>query len=526
MAQDDDHALAIRLSREPPFKLGGVEVHPATRQVLRNGESETLEPRIMQVLVAFAQAKGSILGHEDLIERCWDGRIVGENAIHRAISKVRDLGLNFGDGTFVIETITKVGYRMSVCAADGSPQPSSAEPSAWPPEGRAQWHRSRRYVLGAGLAGAIAGVTGLRVYLLRSDPADLQVADLVARSDQAIRNALPDSDEQGVGFLEEAVALRPDSKLAWGRLALARGIVAEHAPPERMAAAVAATEDAARRALELEPGQADGLAALALLPPYYGDWLAAERRMDDVLAIYPEDLAIRDARCFMHVAVGRAREGSLDRVVIAAREPLHAGFQFKLVYSYWILGDIGAADRAADRALQLWPKHPGVWLARLWTLAFTGRAARALAHVQDEAGRPDFPPWMIETLQSSMAGMVSRRPSDIAAAVASILSTVADGPSNAVAAVLMLCGLGEIDRAFDVASAYLLERGPLMSRVRWRAGDASVNDERRRKTNMLFVPVAAAMRSDPRFRTLTTEIGLQSYWDRIGVAPDFKQGAR
>jgi DNA-binding winged helix-turn-helix (wHTH) protein/tetratricopeptide (TPR) repeat protein len=523
MAQDDDHALAIRLSREPAFQLGGVEVHPATRQVLRNGQSETLEPRIMQVLVAFAQAKGSILGHEDLIERCWDGRVVGENAIHRAISKLRDLGLNFGDGTFVIETITKVGYRMSVCGPDGSPDPSSADRSLASRESSEDWRGSRRSILAAGAVASIAGAVGLGYHFLRPDPIDARVADLVARSDQAVRNALPDSDEQGVGFLEEAVALRPDSKLAWGRLALARGIVAEHAPPEQMAAAVAGTQDAARRALELQPRQADGLAALALLPPYYGDWLAAERRMNAVLAIYPENLAIRDARCFMHVAVGRAREGSRDRVVIAAREPLHAGFQFKLVYSYWILGDINAADRAADRALQLWPKHPGVWLARLWTLAFTGRPDRALAQVQDEAGRPDFPPWMIETLQTSMAALVSRRPADVAAAVESVLGTVSSGPSNAISAVLILCGLGEIDRAFEVTSAYLLERGPLMSRVRWRAGDPSVNDERRRKTNMLFVPVAAEMRADRRFLALTSDIGLNDYWQRIGVLPDFLQ---
>jgi DNA-binding winged helix-turn-helix (wHTH) protein/tetratricopeptide (TPR) repeat protein len=519
MAQDDDQAPGIRLSREMPFRLGAVEVHPATRQIIRNGHAETLEPRIMQVLVAFAQAEGSILGHDDLIERCWGGRIVGDNAIHRAISKVRELGLNFGGGTFVIETITKVGYRMSVraeasgdvgrVALVGSPQKS-------PQNSRV----SRRLVLGAGAAAVAVAATGLG-YVLRSNPLDEKVADLVARSDQVIRDSLPESDAQGVGFLEEAVALNPKSKLAWGRLALARGIVAEHAEPSQIGAAVAATEDAARRALALDAKQVDGLAALALLPPYYGDWFAAERRMNSVLAVDPESLPIRDARCFMHVAVGRAREGSVDRLVIADREPLHAGYQYKLVYSYWILGDIGAADRAADRALQLWPKHPGVWLARLWTLAFTDRASRALAHVEDEAGRPDFPPWMIETLRESMTAMATGQPSDVAKAVESVLRLVSRGPTHSVSAVLILSGLGEIDHAFDVASAYLLERGPLIARVRWRAGDVSVNDQRRRKTNMLFVPVASPMRADPRFLNLTAEMGLQSYWERVGVLPDF-----
>jgi hypothetical protein len=56
--------------------------------------------------------------------------------------------------------------------------------------------------------------------------------------------------------------------------------------------------------------------------------------------------------------------------------------------------------------------------------------------------------------------------------------------------------------------------------VNWRPGQPSVNDQRRRKTNMLFIPVSAPMRSDPRFSSLTEDIGLAAYWDEAGVAPD------
>jgi DNA-binding winged helix-turn-helix (wHTH) protein/tetratricopeptide (TPR) repeat protein len=521
MAQDDDEALVIRLSREPPFQLGDVKVHPATRQICRNGQSETLEPRIMQVLVAFAQADGSILGYDDLIERCWNGRIVGENAIHRAISKVRDLGLNFGGGTFAIETITKVGYRMSVRGREPSPLFNLTEVPPASSAAEQPWRASRRSLIGAGFAVSVAGAAALGYRFLRPDPIDARVAALVERSDQAIRNAMPNMDAQGVGFLEEAVALRPDSAFAWGRLALAREIIAEHAPPAEATATFTATQEAARRALALDRRQIDALAALALLPPYYGDWYAADRRLQSVLAIDPENLAIRNRRSFMYVGAGRAREGSADRLLTAALEPLHAGQQSNLIYAYWILGDIGAADRAADRALQLWPKHPGIWFGRLWTLAFTGRAPRALAHVMDVAGRPDLPPWLFETMRLSMTALVTKRPADVTAAVDSVISIVSKGPSNAVQGVLILCGLGEIDSAFEVSTAYLLERGPLMASVRWQEGQVSINDEHRRKTNMLFVPVAEAMRADKRFLDLTAQIGLANYWERIGVLPDF-----
>lgn len=102
----------INLARTGPFRLGPIAVQPAVRQVARGVRRETLEPRAMQVLVALAQARGSIVSHDDLIERCWGGRIVSDNAIHRAISRVREVARTLGDGELTVETINKVGYRI------------------------------------------------------------------------------------------------------------------------------------------------------------------------------------------------------------------------------------------------------------------------------------------------------------------------------------------------------------------------------------------------------------------------------
>lgn len=515
---DDQHSLRpIDLAHAPSFWLGEVMVHPATRQIVRDGQSETLEPRIMLVLVALARAEGAILSRDDLIALCWNGRVVGDNAIHRAVSKVRELGL--GNEAFQIETITKVGYRL-IMGATPLPLPlpgSVGEVPALQPDGARQ---SRRGVIAAGLGATAAGLGGLLLQT-RETPVNRQVAALLAQSENAMRAGRPDSDQQGVGFLEEASRLQPGNDKVWGKLALARYIVSEYAEAEQMALAVTATQDAADRALSLNKRQPDALAALAFLPPYYGDWFAAEQRMKAVLEIDPMHLPTRDAIDFLYVSVGRCREGALDRLAVAALDPLNATYQHKLVYSLWILGRIGEADRAAERALQLWPKHPGIWFGRLWTLAFSGRAERALAHIDEVALRPELPVPMIEPLRQAMLALASGRPADKTRAVESVLGLVSAGPSASINAVLILCGLGEIDRAFDVAQGYLLERGPLMARVRWRQGDASVNDQRRRKTNMLFVPVSAPMREDPRFISLTEDMGLADYWRRADVVPDF-----
>jgi len=64
-----------------------------------------------------------------------------------------------------------------------------------------------------------------------------------------------------------------------------------------------------------------------------------------------------------------------------------------------------------------------------------------------------------------------------------------------------------------------------MASVRWRAGQVAVNDQRRRKSHMLFVPVAQPMRADPRFGPFTERMGLATYWRQAGVTPDFRQRA-
>jgi DNA-binding winged helix-turn-helix (wHTH) protein len=116
LADDADARGASRapvvLAHTPPFRLGEAHVRPATREIVGPGGAEIVEPRVMQVLVALARAGGEILSRDDLIQACWEGRIVGENAIDRVISRLRRLAETAAAGSFRIETITKVGYGL------------------------------------------------------------------------------------------------------------------------------------------------------------------------------------------------------------------------------------------------------------------------------------------------------------------------------------------------------------------------------------------------------------------------------
>ena len=116
----------VVLAHELPFTLGILTIEPATRQIGLDGRSETVEPRVMQVLVALSRVDGAVVTRDELVERCWDGRIVGEDAINRALSRARQIASGIGAGSFAIETVPRVGYRLTKLADSESPSANSA----------------------------------------------------------------------------------------------------------------------------------------------------------------------------------------------------------------------------------------------------------------------------------------------------------------------------------------------------------------------------------------------------------------
>ncbi|HEX4846908.1 MAG TPA: winged helix-turn-helix domain-containing protein, partial [Novosphingobium sp.] len=115
--EDSNLRLPVELAVTPPFTIGELQVEPATRRVLYlDGESETLEPRVMETFVALYRAGGAVMSRDDLLAACWRGTVVGEDAIQRVIQRLRKVAGR--SHAFSIETITKAGYRLIPTAAE------------------------------------------------------------------------------------------------------------------------------------------------------------------------------------------------------------------------------------------------------------------------------------------------------------------------------------------------------------------------------------------------------------------------
>jgi TolB-like protein/DNA-binding winged helix-turn-helix (wHTH) protein/tetratricopeptide (TPR) repeat protein len=104
----------IDLADEVEFELGDLRVYPAERAVVADGQRHELQPRVMQVLVALAKASPAVVSRDRLIEQCWDGRIVGDDALNRCVLVLRHLAQDITPQPFLIETVPRIGHRLVV----------------------------------------------------------------------------------------------------------------------------------------------------------------------------------------------------------------------------------------------------------------------------------------------------------------------------------------------------------------------------------------------------------------------------
>jgi DNA-binding winged helix-turn-helix (wHTH) protein/tetratricopeptide (TPR) repeat protein len=166
---DADRHATIDLAKEPPFRLGDIIVTPANRTIkVLDGAPLSIEPKPLQVLVLLSQNRNAVISRGELLERCWSGLTVSNDAIERVVRKLRRLEAELAPGSFQISTIAKVGYRLDIEV----PAPVSAEEVDKEPR------FSRRSVLAAIGFGAVAvAAVGLRPWhgVTRSRPLRVSV---------------------------------------------------------------------------------------------------------------------------------------------------------------------------------------------------------------------------------------------------------------------------------------------------------------------------------------------------------------
>ena len=518
-AGTDTNSAPIVLARERPFRLGAVSVRPAKREIVGPLGREVLEPRVMEVLVALARAKGETVTRDELIASCWEGRVVGEDAITRVISRLRRHAEGVGRDGWTMETVTKVGYRLLPVGGMAEPAAEDAVPSP----------SRRRWVLaGAGAAAVVAGgsVAGL-AWRARKPPATPEAQALYEKGREALRQGLPEPTAQAIGFLREAVAESPDFADAWGELSSAYQHSVTYTEPPRQAGVVAQAEAAARRAQELDPEQPVAAATLALLVPVYRNWDKAEPLFLKARKLHPREPNVLAGHARMLLGLGRIKEAVAALQISVAADAYVPPHRQLLAMALWADGRMEEADLAIRKALALWPRHYALWFLRFYILAHSGRAEEALAFAADKGARPPNVP--AQDLDMQLAGvraLQSRSPADVDAAAQTYRRVALLGVGYAELAVRWFSTLGLLDDAFTTARGLYLNEGFRVSDERFSAGQGRFMQGGARMTHHLFLPPTAAMRADPRFGVLMRDIGIAAYWKASGHGPDNPAWAR
>jgi len=463
----------------------------------------------MKVFLLLIDAGGSVVTRDELFESAWGGAFVGDDSLNRAIARVRKIASETAPGLFEIETIPRTGYRLTgaIIHELNAPTPAQSESEKTLVVSR------RALVGGVAAAAALAGVGGL--FWIGRARTDSRFDVLMESGKDALRVDRPSSK-----YFEQAVAIEPRNAQAWGLLAYSRsnGVLTATALTDQSAQAA---DQAARKALELDPNEPNALLALALVQGDLQDWYSREESYRRILAIDPNSSnTMRFLGTLLH-GVGRCRDSLAVVERAIAIDPLVPDHWIRKGGRLWVLGLVADADRVIDRAMQLWPTHPTVRLMRLMTYMFTERTRAALAMIEEEKAHPIFvseaaaPVW-----RASLAALETRTAPAIAAAVKANVDGSEGSPQIAALAILVLSALREVDAAFEVANGFLLDRGAVIVRPRPDPKLPRINNPGWRNTFGLFTPPTRAMRLDSRFKPLAEGLGLAEYWRKRGIGPD------
>ena len=505
-------AASQDLSKAAPFALGVLSVDPPTLKVTRGTSAAVLEPRVMQVLVALAASVGKVLSRDDLIELCWDGRIVGDNAINRVISRLRAMLAELAGDGVRLETITKVGFRLVADAADRAVDPPTA--ARIEPSPATRQPVSRRAAIGGVLAAGAAGAAAFASW--RTPPSrhrpDKRAVALYDRGMLLQKTAELGTTVQAIAHFKQAIEIDPGYADAWGALAMSYLHTFAGFSGKEQAAIAELQVSAARRALEIDPDQPDGFAAAQFTLPHLGNFPEMDKRTRTVITRHPDFWYGHAKRAMFLRDTGRpvAALDSCRRVIEIDRMlPIAWG---NMAMTYMMVGDLQRMEFALDEATKMWPAHSYLWPMRINLYAQTAQFEIAAVIARDSRSRPDYiaaevgekkAVLMDSIAQSDRRSLDRFRGEMLQAMDRDPVMTM----TNALLLAVMGFGedaLGALQRVFALAAK-------------------DVDLARRLSTMIMFCPVILAFRSDPRHAQILAAVELEDYWHRSGSQPDFRR---
>jgi transcriptional activator of cad operon len=97
------------------YKINSLTLDFSTQTLFLHADKIVqLKPQSFQLLYYFCRSHHKIVNREELITHVWQGRIVSDNAINRAVSQLRAVIAQLDPNIEYIQTLPRTGYRLCV----------------------------------------------------------------------------------------------------------------------------------------------------------------------------------------------------------------------------------------------------------------------------------------------------------------------------------------------------------------------------------------------------------------------------
>lgn len=510
----------IVLAHERRFNIGPLGILPSTRTVCRAERREILEPRVMQVLVALARAGGEVVSRNDLVEACWNGRIVGDDAINRVIGRLRRTAEGLGEDVFTVDTITRVGYRLRLQTDVSIDKPS--EPLVLEPEQTVGISR-RSFVIGAGAASTVAIVgTGWLWNLRHSQPAiPGSTTALMEQARFAMSQDTREGQNQAIGLFRQVASDYPHYADAWGFLALTYAVTSHYRQTSEAEVLRNRAVSAAERAQAIDARNPIAQSGRALAQPIMGNWYPIGAALGQAANHKPQTYEVAFALAKFLAGVGRNSEALHFEFLLSPSQPIPS-YYYNRASLLWAVGRDEDLDNDLAEAARIFPTHYAIWFTRFYVLMLSGRPEQALALAADTTNRPtNIDQAEVDSVVHVAHAIQSRAHSEVEAVTSEWMAKAHGGAGYAENAVQFMAAMGKIDEAFNVLRAYFFSEGFDCGEVRFSASQGTYTPRNDRLTAWLFNPAMAPIRRDNRFTEIVSRLGLTRYWKDAGSFPDY-----
>ena len=516
--------------------IGRLRLHPY-RELLDHGSPVVIGGRALDLLSALAAADGEVISKDELLAKVWRGVIVEDNALQAQISAVRKA---LGSEAQRLVTVHGRGYRLMLNGGTAEPAISmeiaSRPAPLWPqptvtalprggpttselaekPATRPKPTSTRRAAVGALAAAACGAAIGLSILLQsRRHIPDPRAIELYRRGQLLERTSPGEEMGRATDLYEQAVAIDPEFAAGWAALALSYR--SPHLAPLVAWSDPRPVELAARRALALDPDNADARLALIRRYPYYRRWRWYETRLLAFLAHHPRSAYGNRMLAVLLLDVGRCEEAVACARRAKELEPANRQSWFILGLALGQAGRHSEALLALDHGLQNWPRNLSFWTRRFGTLIDAGRYVEAAAFLRDRSRRlPQIPEEMAQGLLTVVDALID--PAKRAKTIESFRRhPVRSHIENFVFSAPLWVGLGMSEDFFATVECYFFGGTIAGNRI-----DPPGRLDPR-PSLLLFSPSMLRLQGDPRWSGLLQRIGLEDYWRKSGTRPDFRR---